>query len=60
VGDWRRILTTLAFAAGIGWLALLFWLEAQGLAQGRGKRLLLAAPMLALLVAIAVPVYGCR
>jgi hypothetical protein len=51
--------TWLAFAAAIGWLTLLFRLEARGLAHGRRKRLLLAAPMLALLVAIAVLVYGC-
>jgi hypothetical protein len=60
--SWTRLpdlLTWLAFAAGIGWLALLFWLEARGLAQGRGKRLHLAAPFFALLVAIALLVYGC-
>jgi hypothetical protein len=53
-------LTRWAFEAGIGWLALVFWLGARGLTHGRRKRFLLTALMLALLVAIAVLVHGCR
>jgi hypothetical protein len=59
VSDAHQLLTRLAFMAAIGWLVFLFWLEARGRIRHRGQKLLLAAPALALLAAIAVLTYGC-
>jgi hypothetical protein len=60
VRDLRHSLTWLAFAAATLWLARLYWLEARGRIRHRGQKLLLAAPALALLAAIAFLIYGCR
>jgi hypothetical protein len=41
VADWLQFLTRLAFAAGLGWLTLLFRLEARGVIQAKAWRRML-------------------